>query len=315
MKIKQKKKIIICFCVLFVFLLSCVSCDKSDNDYNSDEYTTFGIPEVFSIQICFDSEGATDIFVNENYSSEDSETWELKPEYGAKYEISETGGVIYFTANEEQCNNMLEVTKKSLENAKKRLMEGGEIDDVEWNDDYSSLTIYVSKDKVKSSYLYDYARLETMCYAARFFYAEDKDAAIKCTFKNTDTGHVITNFTVPYERMTILDEDWEESKTEDVTIPFEYTDNISFSGTLDSMSNPYIYFIPDDPSIFDEYVTGDDSIEKVVISYDDVFIGYKCKQGDRFNVRIEPPKVSDYESGTMNVTATFFAPEDAKIEE
>ena len=168
---------------------------------------------------------------------------------------------------------------------------------------------------MSTSYFVDYARLETMCYVTRMFYTKDKDVTIKSIYKNYDTGYLLSSHNTPYGRMAFTEEDWDKSETEDVTVSSRFVDDISFSGTLESMSDPYVYIIPDDPSVFDEYVTGDTPIEKVVLSYEDVFIGYKSEPGDRFNVRVAPPEVADYSSGSINVKTDFCAPEDVKIEE
>lgn len=277
--------------------------------YNSDEYMTFTFPESYSIEIDLDSERSTDVFVAEHYITEDSSTWKLKPEYGTKYELSDNYGLMYFTANKEQAANMFEVNKRLLEGFSKKLIEVDEIKDAEWAEDYSSLKVYIDKETVTQGIMFDYARLSIMCYAARQFYSYDNTETIHVTYYNAESKNMYYSHLFPYERVTFNNEDWKKSESEDVTECSSYSDGVFISGTYDSMSDPYVHFIPDDTSIFEEYAQDGQPINELYLQYEDVFLQYGVEKGDRFDIRIDLPTGRTNENYIIIDKTTLMAPE------
>lgn len=160
-------------------------------------------------------------------------------------------GRMYLKVTEEQKKNLIANNEKLIRGAEAHFKQISERNSVEWNEDFSKVVYHVDYEKSLGGSMVEsgvnmttLVMINSLMYINRTLVTGDSGAAIDTTMINADSGHVLSNALMPYESISISYDDYELSKTQDVSESSEYKDYVEIKMEITDMDENRIIFTP-----------------------------------------------------------------------
>lgn len=148
----------------------------------------------------------------ESVKEHDTDSFSLDSSYANEVTLEED--CLVLEASDSQIKNLIENNQKIMEEIAQEFEAIKDNYTVEWSEDYSSVTFNVDDEGLFSD---NAAKaLENMSHTFWISYIlqtnsalmnQDCDTTVNVTYKNADSGHILSKGLFPYEEFTITQED------------------------------------------------------------------------------------------------------------
>lgn len=209
--IKKGISIMIISCLL-ILITGCQSQDGSQQA-NLTEYRFAGYYDWF-----LGKEEYEDFMT---YVSND-QSLKIDSQYGEK--IYRDGEYLIIEATDEQKQALINQNKQLIEQATQEFMKMGEDYQMDYSDDYSSMTIWIDQEHfvdIFSSEAFEVGGnmlgIISLVTASRVLTTGDCDSAVKIHIINLDSDYQVAEAIFPYESIQITSQDWLTSQQNNVT--------------------------------------------------------------------------------------------------
>lgn len=227
----------------------------------------------------------------ESVKEHDTDSFSLDSTYANEVTVEED--CLVLEASNSQIKNLIENNQKIMEEIAQEFEAIKDNYTVEWSEDYSSVTFNVDDEGLFSD---NAAKaLENMSHTFWISYIlqtnsalmnQDCDTTVNVTYKNADSGHILSKGLFPYEEFTITQEDWELSQSQDVMRSVEYDEYIDMKMTVKQVDSDKIIFAPQEN---DSFYSNDESLCLCLDSVyaDDIKLPHQIEEGDVFVLRVD----------------------------
>ena len=272
--IKKGISIMIISCLL-ILITGCQSQDGSQQA-NLTEYRFTGYYDWF-----LGKEEYEDFMT---YFSND-QSLKIDSQYGEK--IYRDGEYLIIEATDEQKQALINQNKQLIEQATQEFMKMGEDYQMDYSDDYSSMTIWIDQEHfvdIFSSETFQVGGnmlgIISLVTASRVLTTGDCDSAVKIHIINLDSDYQVAEAIFPYESIQITSQDWLTSQQNDVTDSSKLEGYSRVLATVIEKNDNQIFFKPESTS--SDYQKD----EKLCLCLDsvygeDVFMPYQLSKGDQ----------------------------------
>ena len=208
-------------------------------------------------------------------------------------EVTVEDEYLILEANDSQVKKLIENNQKMMEEIAQEFEAINDHFSVEWSDDYSSVIFNVDSEGLFSDDPND--ALENMSHSFwinyilqtnRILMTHDCDIAIDVTYKNANSGYILSKGLFPYESFTLTENDWILSEKQDVLLSSNYEGYTDMKMTVKEIETDKIIFTPEKNGSF---YTNDESLCLCLDSVyaDDVNLPYHIEEGDVFVLRVD----------------------------
>lgn len=208
-------------------------------------------------------------------------------------EVTVEDEYLILEANDSQVKKLIENNQKMMEEIAQEFEAINDHFSVEWSDDYSSVIFNVDSEGLFSDDPND--ALENMSHSFwinyilqtnRILMTHDCDIAIDVTYKNANSGYILSKGLFPYESFTLTENDWILSEKQDVLLSSNYDGYTDMKMTVKEIETDKIIFTPEKNGSF---YTNDESLCLCLDSVyaDDVNLPYHIEEGDVFVLRVD----------------------------
>ena len=195
-------------------------------------------------------------------------------------------------ANTTQVQNLINNNQKLMEEITQEFEAINDQLSVEWSEDYASVIFDVNSDILFSDNPMEALEntghtfwINYILQVNRILLTGDSDIAVNVTYQNADSGHILSQGMFPYESLTITQDDWELSNSQDVLLSSEYEGYVDLKMTVKEVDSDKIIFTPQDN---DTFYMDDASLCLCLDSVyaEDVTLPYHVEAGDVFVLRV-----------------------------
>lgn len=230
----------------------------------------------------------------ESYSDindHESDSFDLDSKYASKVTVQDE--YLILEANDSQIKNLIENNQKIMEEIIQEFDSISDNHSVEWSDDDASVIFnadyecfFPDDPRTALENISHILWINTILQTNRILMTHDCDAAVDVTFKNGDSGHMLSKGLFPYESFTVTQKDWELSENQDVLLSSNYEGYIDMKMTVQEIEEDKIIFTPEDK---DSFYSNDESLCLCLDSVyaDEVKIPYHIQEGDVFILRVD----------------------------
>lgn len=227
----------------------------------------------------------------ESVKEHDTDSFSLDSTYANEVTVEEDSLIL--EASDSQIKNLIENNQKIMEEIAQEFEAIKDNYTVEWSEDYSSVTFNVDDEGLFSDNAAE--ALENMSHTFWISYIlqtncalmnKDCDTTVNVTYKNADSGHILSKGLFPYEEFTITQEDWKLSQNQDVMRSIEYDGYIDMKMIVEQVDSDKIIFAPQEK---DSFYSNDESLCLCLDSVyaDDIKLPHQIEEGDVFVLRVD----------------------------
>ena len=195
-------------------------------------------------------------------------------------------------ANASQVQNLINNNQKLMEEITQEFEAINDQLSVECSEDYASVIFDVNSDILFSDNPMEALEntghtfwINYILQVNRILLTGDSDIAVNVTYQNADSGHILSQGMFPYESLTITQDDWELSNSQDVLLSSEYEGYVDLKMTVKEVDSDKIIFTPQDN---DTFYMDDASLCLCLDSVyaEDVTLPYHVEAGEVFVLRV-----------------------------
>ena len=259
--------VVICLCLLFAVS----GCQKEE----SEEYILPLSSQYFLGKLSYDE-------IKDN----NSDTFP----YAESVEVD--GDFLIIEVTPSQVDNIIENNLKLMEEIETEFLAINDDFSIRWSEDYSTVEFNVNYEGIITDDVMETLGnlshsywINSILLTNRILVSKDSDIAITVIYKNADSGHIIAKALFPYETISMTDEDFKLSESQDVLMSSEYLDYFDMQMIVKEVSDDKIIFTPQDN---DSFYIDDKALSLCLDSVyaEDVTLPYKVEVGDVYIVRV-----------------------------
>lgn len=221
----------------------------------------------------------------------DIDDFHLDSAYADEVKVEED--CLILEASDSQIKNLIENNRTILKEIAREYESIKDDYSVEWSDDYSSVTFCVDDEGLFPGNMTEALEnmnhtfwISTILQTNRALIDQDCDTAVNVTYKNVESGYVLSEGLFPYEPFTITQEDWQLSQSQDVIRSLEYDGYIDMKMTVKEADEDKLIFTPQEK---DSFYADDENLCLCLDSVyaDEVTLPHSIEEGDVFVVRVD----------------------------